>query len=132
MFRTHAVSSLVMEQDFIIDPLKFKEYGSSFESEVVSSVSVIPLQHKSCSVCMSFVRLGHHNRQTAWPQQVDYLGNSIIACLLACLHDQNKSGFFGEPDFFQPIRELFENFLNCSDWLDKSRPSKKAPFALIM
>jgi len=24
--------------------------------------------------------------------------------LLACLHDQNKSGFFGRPDFFQPIR----------------------------
>jgi len=21
----------------------------------------IPLQHRSCSVCMSFVRLGHHN-----------------------------------------------------------------------
>jgi len=27
---------------------------------------------------------------------------------------------------------LFENFLNCSDWLDKSRPSKKATFILIM
>jgi len=24
-------------------------------------LSVIPLQHRSCSVCMSFVRLGHHN-----------------------------------------------------------------------
>jgi len=24
--------------------------------------------------------------------------------LLACLHDQNKSGFFGGPAFFQPIR----------------------------
>jgi len=28
----------------------------------ICSVSVIPLQHRSCSVCMSFVRLGHHNR----------------------------------------------------------------------
>jgi len=28
--------------------------------------------------------------------------------------------------FSQP--ELLENFLNCSDWLDKSRPSKKATF----
>jgi len=35
---------------------------SSFEPDVVlCSVSVIPLQHRSCSVCMSFVRLGHHN-----------------------------------------------------------------------
>jgi len=24
--------------------------------------------------------------------------------VLACLHDQNKSGFFGGPAFFQPIR----------------------------
>jgi len=28
--------------------------------------------------------------------------------------------------------ELYEYFLNSSDWLDKSRPSKKATFALIM
>jgi len=28
--------------------------------------------------------------------------------------------------------ELFENFSDCSDWLDKSRPSKKATFVLIM
>jgi len=27
---------------------------------VLCSVSVIPLQHRSCSVCMSFVRLGYH------------------------------------------------------------------------
>jgi len=27
---------------------------------------------------------------------------------------------------------LFENFLDCSDWLDNSRPSKKAAFVLIM
>jgi len=31
---------------------------------------------------------------------------------IAYLHDQNKS-------------DLFEYFLNCTDWLDKSRPSKK-------
>jgi len=29
-------------------------------------VSVIPLQHRSCSVCMSFVRLGHHNGFPRW------------------------------------------------------------------
>jgi len=28
--------------------------------------------------------------------------------------------------------EGFKNFLNCSDWLDKSRHSKKATFVLIM
>jgi len=34
----------------------------SFELDIVlCSASVIPLQHRSCSVCMSFVRLGHHN-----------------------------------------------------------------------
>jgi len=27
---------------------------------------------------------------------------------------------------------LFENFSDCSDWLDKSRPYKKAIFVLIM
>jgi len=27
---------------------------------------------------------------------------------------------------------LFENFSDCYDWLDKSRPSKKATFVLIM
>jgi len=48
--------------------------------------------------------------------------------LLACLHDQNKIGFFGEPAF-QPIR-AFEYFLNCPDWMDKSQPSKKAPCRL--
>jgi len=32
-----------------------------------------------------------------------------------------KAGFFTQS-------ELFENFLNGSDWLDKSRPSKKATF----
>jgi len=26
--------------------------------------------------------------------------------LLACLHDQNKRGFFGVPDFIQPIRAI--------------------------
>jgi len=30
--------------------------SSSFEPDVLCSVSVITLQHRSCSVCMSFVR----------------------------------------------------------------------------
>jgi len=29
---------------------------------------------------------------------------------LVCLHDQNKSGFFGGPAFFPPIKEFLENF----------------------
>jgi len=41
---------------------KKNKSSSSFELDVaICSVSVIPLQHRSCSVCMSFVRLGHHN-----------------------------------------------------------------------
>jgi len=33
-----------------------------FELDVIlCSVSVIPLQHRRCSVCISFVRLGYHN-----------------------------------------------------------------------
>jgi len=43
---------------------------------------------------------------------------------IACLHDQNKSGFL-EGRVFSNQSELFQYFLNSSDWLDKSRPSKK-------
>jgi len=49
---------------------------------------------------------------------------------IACLHDQNKSGFFGGPAFIQPIKSNL-NF-QSSDWLEKSRPSKEATFVLIM
>jgi len=28
---------------------------------------------------------------------------TLESSYIACLHDQNKSGFFGGPDFFQPI-----------------------------
>jgi len=43
--------------------------------------------------------------------------------LLACLHDQNKSGFFGEPDFL--ANQAFLNFSDCSNWMDKSGLPKK-------
>jgi len=33
---------------------------------------------------------------------------------------------------FSSQSELFDNISDCSDWLDKSRPSKKAIFVLIM
>jgi len=40
---------------------------SSFELDVVlCSVSIIPLQHRGCSICMSFVRLGHQNGYYKW------------------------------------------------------------------
>jgi len=44
---------------------------------------------------------------------------------------KTKVSFFGGPAFFQPS-ELFENFSDCSDWLDKSRPFKKVTFVLIL
>jgi len=37
-----------------------------------------------------------------------------------------------EGRLFSSQLEIFEYFLNCSDWLEKSRPFKKATFALIM
>jgi len=33
---------------------------------------------------------------------------------------------------FSSQSEIFENFSDCSDWLDKSRPSKKVIYILIM
>jgi len=39
---------------------------------------------------------------------------------------------FLEGRIFSSHSELFEYFLNCFDWLGKSRPSKKATFVLIM
>jgi len=33
---------------------------------------------------------------------------------------------------FSSQLELFDNFSDCSDWPDKSRPSKKTTFVLIM
>jgi len=43
--------------------------------------------------------------------------------IIACSHDQNKSGFL-EGRLFSSQSELFEYFLICYVWLDKSRPSK--------
>jgi len=50
---------------------------------------------------------------------------------IACLHDQNKTGLFGELAFIQPTRAIRKVF-KSSDWLEKSRPFKKATFVLIM
>jgi len=35
---------------------------------------------------------------------------------------------FLENRIFSSQSDLFEYFLNCSDWLDKSRPSQKSHF----
>jgi len=63
------------------------------------------------------------NNLITWPR------NSTLQ--LACLHDQNKNGFFGGPLLFSQS-EQFEKFSKIPDWLEKSRLSKKATFALIM
>jgi len=43
-----------------------------------------------------------------------------------------KAAAFLEGRLFSSQSEILENFSNCSDWLDKSRPTKKATFVLIM
>jgi len=42
-----------------------------------------------------------------------------------------KVAFLEGQLFFSQSRH-FENFSDCSDWLDKSRPSKRATFVLII
>jgi len=50
---------------------------------------------------------------------------SLEKTLIACLHDIKTKAAFLEGRLFFSQSELLENFSNCSDWLDKSRPSKK-------
>jgi len=52
-----------------------------------------------------------------------FWSNFLLKTQLACLHDQSKDGFFEGPAFSSQSG-LFENFSDCSDWLDKSRTSK--------
>jgi len=56
---------------------------------------------------------------------------SLGKTLRACLHGQNKSVFL-EGRLFSSQSEPLKSFLNCSDWLDKSRFSKKGTFELDM
>jgi len=44
--------------------------------------------------------------------------------LIACLHDQNKSGFFGGPAFIQPIRVIGKVSKSRDGW-KKAGPPKK-------
>jgi len=41
--------------------------------------------------------------------------------LLACLHDQNKSGFYGGPAFIRPIRAIWK--VIKKHWLAGKRPT---------
>jgi len=43
--------------------------------------------------------------------------------ILACLHDQNKSGFFEGPAFSSQSKQL-KKYSKNSGWLEKSRPTK--------
>jgi len=62
---------------------------------------------------------------------LNYCAVHICNIYIACLHDQNKCGFFGRPAFIQSIGTIWK-VLKKLDWLDESRPSKIATFVLIM
>jgi len=56
----------------------------------------------------------------------------VYILFLACLHDQNKSGFFGGPAFIQPIRAgpafIQPIRAKSSDWLEKKPALQKSHF----
>jgi len=60
-----------------------------------------------------------------------HLSNYTVGLHVACLHDQNKSGFLAGRLLSSQL-EQFEKFSKDYDWLEKSRPSKKATFVFIM
>jgi len=43
---------------------------------------------------------------------------------------KTKVAFFGKPTFIHSQPEQFKRYSKSSDWLEKSRPSKKATFDL--
>jgi len=58
-------------------------------------------------------------------------GTGVQVPYIACLHDQNKGGIL-EGRLLSSQSEQSEKFSKSSDWLEKSQPSKKAAFVLIM
>jgi len=48
--------------------------------------------------------------------------------LIACLHDQNKSGFFGGPAFFQPFRAFRKLQIALIGWIEADPPKKPLLF----
>jgi len=78
-------------------------------------------------LCVLFgVLFLNFQEKNAYPRVTEQALEKLLI-FLACLHDHNKSSFFGG-SAFSSLSELFDYFLNCSDWLDKSRPSKKRHF----
>jgi len=58
----------------------------------------------------------------AYFYEVTYEWFWMYCCLfIACLHDQNKNGFFGGPAFIQPIRTFWKVFKN--PWLAGKKPA---------
>jgi len=81
----------------------------------------------------------HIQQQGRWLPEKNYqhkfsrqLASLDVAGLhVACLHDQDMSGFF-EGRLLSSQSEQFKIYSKSFDWLEKSRPSKKATFVLIM
>jgi len=58
------------------------------------TVPVIPLQHRSCFVCMSFVRLGHHKGDCLAPRWETALSKCLSEGHIDALpHRESKQGF---------------------------------------
>jgi len=53
-------------------------------------------------------------------------------CTISLFTWSKQKWLFRGPRVFSGKSGLFENFSDCSDWLDKNRHSKKATFVLIM
>jgi len=82
MIKSHAVLQTVCHYFNIMQATDFALYcgniphntSSLFEPDVVCSVSVIPLQHRSCSGCMSFVSWATSTGKLLGSK----IGNSIV------------------------------------------------------
>jgi len=72
---------------------------------------------------------GYSARRQVWfPGRVEpNKHTAMFSKQLACLHDQNRSGFFGGPAFIQPIRAIWKVFKKPG-LAGKKRPFKKATF----
>jgi len=85
----------------------------------------------------SYTFSGHLTSTEVKSSQVDFIATFKMRkrkqrkTMLACLHDQNKGGFL-EGRLISNQSEQSEKFSKSPDWLEKSQPSKKATFALIM
>jgi len=60
---------------------------------------------------------------------ISYYFAYILISHLACLHDQNKSGFFGGRAFFQPICAFRKRFRKL--WLTGKKPAPQKGHILL-